>query len=94
MRPAAYDSMRGGCPCGPSCPWVAEPSGALSWLEGLRALDWLRAASPSSARTHTGGFKEIGGTLRKRTGGSGRLWIMGIDDRKLTDLVKEAVENA
>lgn|GEM_PF-5775731 len=73
---------------------VAEPSGTLGWLKGLRALGWLGAASPSSARTRTGGFREIGGTLGKRTGGSGRPWITWIDDRKLTDLVKEAVENA
>ena len=73
---------------------VADPSGTLGWLEGPRALDGLRAASPSSARTHAGSFREIGVTLGKRTGGSGRLWVMWIDDRKLTDLVKEAVENA
>jgi hypothetical protein len=73
---------------------VADPGGTLGWLEGLRALDWLGAASPGSARTHTGSFREIGGTLGKRAGGSGRLWIMWIDDRKLADLVKEAVENA
>lgn len=73
---------------------VAEPSGALGWLKGLRALGWLGAASPSSARTRTGGFREIGGTLGKRTGGSGRLWIMGVDDRSLTEFENEAVENA
>lgn len=32
--------------------------------------------------------------LIKRTGGSGRLWIMGVDDRSLTEFENEAVENA
>lgn len=73
---------------------VADPGGALGWLEGLRALGWLGAASPGSARTHAGGLIEIGGTLGKRTGGSGRLWIMGVDDRSLTEFENEAVENA
>ena len=49
---------------------------------------------PGSARTHAGGFRKIGGTLGKRTGGSGWLWIMGVDDRSLTESEKEAVENA
>lgn len=73
---------------------VADPGGTLGWLEGLRALDWLGTASPGSARTHAGGFREIGGTLGKRTGGRGRLWIMGVDDRSLTEFENEAVENA
>lgn len=42
----------------------------------------------------SGTVRDIDGTLEQCSPLYGDTWIMRVDDRKLTDLVKEAVENA
>ena len=86
---SAFDEWGDGARAIVGVGWDRDHGGGGHFFSARREGGKIVYEDPQS-----GAVRDIDGTLEKCSSLYGDNWVMRVDDRKLTDLVKEAVENA
>nr|DAK83485.1 MAG TPA: minor capsid protein [Caudoviricetes sp.] len=86
---SAFDEWGDGARAIVRVKWDRRHGGCGHFFSARREGDKIIYEDPQA-----GTVRDIDGTLANCTRDSGELWVLRVDDRNLTDLVKEAVTNA